>query len=133
MDCKEHLIIIKGKYKTGNIVDISVEDGKYSVKFEGSESVYTYNPENVLWLSSPRIVDISYSRVLIKGKLKWDVEEVRVFGAGDMHFYTIVFKAKKISLNLFCNTPLRRLRSAGHAFREMKRSLCFNISVNVPR
>ncbi len=78
MNPKQHLIIIKGKDRTDQILKIE-EDGERMVVTYNSGKSYSYAGKNVEWFTDPGHIPTDNCRVSSGGDLFFDVEEVLHF------------------------------------------------------
>ena len=58
MDSRKHLIVIKGVPRTESVHTCKKgPDGYYRVQYKGNYKNYRYSPDNLIWLSQPKIFD----------------------------------------------------------------------------
>lgn len=100
MDCRDNLIIVKGVIATWRISRIC-PDGQICEVTYNSGEVYNYNLKNIVWLKNPKRVDISNCRIFVKGRCKWNVEEVWMFEHGYDKYYTVLSRLKDDNRPLF--------------------------------
>lgn len=75
---RQHLIIIKGKDRTNQVLRIARDSARLVVTYKSGKS-YGYGRNNVEWFSSPVHVPVLQSRVLVAGDLLSEVVEVLRF------------------------------------------------------
>ncbi|NTV26539.1 MAG: AAA family ATPase [Chlorobiaceae bacterium] len=78
MNPRQHLVIIKGKDKTDQILRITRNGGRFDVTYKGGKT-YGYDVRNVQWFSNPVHVAVLNSRVIANGELLSEVVEVLRF------------------------------------------------------
>jgi len=89
MDLKQHVIIINGENKTYQIESIKLDGHKYVIKFHNSAKTYTYNQENVIWMSEPVILDTDNIHVFVKGThIRKNMESVRLFSTSKTRYFS---------------------------------------------
>ena len=111
IDPKKHLVIIKGKDHTEDVLQVA-RAGERTVVIYRNGMSYRYAPKNVEWLSNPERLPVDHSRLFIAGDMLSGVAEVLRFGN-----WVKVFRTKGDSLCCrFSQVSIQRMTSSkGHS------------------
>ncbi len=91
MNLSRHFILLNGKARTLQIDSIERSGANFfRVRFKNNPKPYTYGADKVVWLSNPKWVDITNSRVYIGGKQKKNIREVWKFVLGENVYWRVV-------------------------------------------
>lgn len=82
MDIKEVIVLIKGEDKTEEIsnIDWDLENEKVRITYQGSSTIYKYNPDNVAILKNPKVVELEGQAVYVEGMPVYEPQFILDFG-----------------------------------------------------
>ncbi|MBK1809489.1 AAA family ATPase [Clostridium sp. YIM B02505] len=89
MNIERNLIFIKSEDKTEKITYCKYNNGKYDVTFSGNSRAYSYNYNNVRWLSKPE--ELNPERILIYENKQCITGIIKIFKFED--YFRLIFKS----------------------------------------
>lgn len=100
MNRKEHLILIHGQDKTGEVRFCQYNENtkKYDVTYIASEKIYSYHWSAVAWDRNPRVQAPVTVRIRHGERELFKIEDIRIFCAQDTEYWLICFADKSMRL-----------------------------------
>jgi superfamily I DNA and/or RNA helicase len=89
LNIERNLIFIKGEDKTEKITYFKHNNGKYDVTFSGGSRTYSYNYDNVRWLSKPE--ELNPQNILIYENKQCITGIIKIFKFED--YFKLIFKS----------------------------------------
>lgn len=80
LDIEKHLILIKGKDKTSDINFCESKKGKWLIRYNNNDKVYTYGYENVIWNRDPKRLNPMISIVYENNQPIFGITSIFDFG-----------------------------------------------------
>jgi len=80
LDIKEHLILVKQQDKTKQIEHCKNNRGKWDIKYNNTNKVYSYSSHNVLWYRNPKKLDSTSSIVYEENQPLSGIKYILDFG-----------------------------------------------------
>ena len=93
MNLKTHVIIINGEDKTYQVESIRLDGYKYAIKFQNSETIYSYSRYNVIWITNPTLIDFENCHIFINGKKEKSIQNIHLFVQNAIKIYAITYKS----------------------------------------